>query len=111
MRPPNLLLSNGAAPFEQQGDELMKTIFAAVAFATLALSAAVPAQAQSLSQVQEGDYYAPSHTVVQQPTAQELNEAKEGDFYAPSNTIVQQPTARELHRAEQGDFYWPMQGN
>jgi hypothetical protein len=89
----------------------MKTIFAAVALATLALSAAVPAQAQSLSQVQEGDYYAPSHTVVQQPTAAELNQAKEGDFYAPSTTIVQEPTARELNRAEQGDFYASMKGN
>jgi hypothetical protein len=89
----------------------MKTIFVAVAFATLALSAAVPAQAQSLSQVQEGDYYAPSHTVVQQPTAAELNQAEEGDFYAPSKTIVQEPTARELNRAEQGDFYRPMKGN
>jgi hypothetical protein len=89
----------------------MKEIFVAAAFATLALSAAVPAQAQSLSQVQEGDYYAPSHTVVQQPTAQELNQAKEGDFYAPSETIVQQPSARELNRAEQGDFYSPMKGN
>lgn len=89
----------------------MKTIFVAVAFATLALSAAVPAQAQSLSQVQEGDYYAPSHTVVQQSTAQELNQAKEGDFYAPSTTTVQEPTARELNKAEEGDFYWPMKGN
>ena len=89
----------------------MKTIFAAVAFATLALSAAVPAQAQSLSQVQEGDYYAPSRTVVQQPTGQELKQAEEGDFYAPGTTVVQEPTARELHKAEQGDFYWPMKGN
>jgi hypothetical protein len=89
----------------------MKRIFAAVAFATLALSAAVPAQAQSLSQVQEGDYYAPGNTIVQQPTAAELNQAKEGDFYAPSATIVQEPTARELHKAEQGDFYAPMKGN
>jgi hypothetical protein len=85
----------------------MKTIFAAVAFATLALSAAVPAQAQSLS---EGDYYAPSRTVVQQPTAQELKQAEEGDFYAPKKTIVQVPTARELNEAEQGDFYAPMKG-
>ncbi|HEY2528819.1 MAG TPA: hypothetical protein VGJ20_12870 [Xanthobacteraceae bacterium] len=89
----------------------MEKIFVAVAFATLALSAAVPAQARSLSQVQEGDYYAPSHTIVQQPTTQELNEAKEGDFYPPSETIVQQPSARELNRAEHGDFYWPMKGN
>jgi hypothetical protein len=44
---------------------------------------------------------------VQQPTPQQLNEAKDGDYYAPSNTIVQQPTSQELNRARQGDYYAP----
>jgi hypothetical protein len=91
----------------------MKMTLAAVAFAMLlplqvfSLSTVTPAQAQAVSQPQEGDYYAPSNTVVQQPTPQQLNEAKDGDYYAPSNTVVQQPTSQELNRARQGDYYAP----
>ena len=91
----------------------MKPIIAAMAFAALVplqvLSTAIPAQAQTSSQ--EGDYYAPSTTVVQQPTPHELNEAKGGDYYAPSKIVVQQPTGGELSRARQGDYYAPAKGN
>jgi len=95
----------------------MQKIFALVAFATFlslepcALLIATPVRAQSLSQVQEGDYYAPDHTVAQQPTPQELNRAMEGDYYAPSKTIVQEPTAQELQHARQGDYYAPQKSN
>lgn len=82
----------------------MKTIFAAVAIATL--SFAMQAQAQTVAP-QEGDYYAPRNTIVQQPTPQELNGVNEGDYYAPSKTIVQPPTPSELSRARQGDYYTP----
>jgi hypothetical protein len=37
--------------------------------------------------------------------------ATEGDYYAPTNTIVQQPTARELKQARQGDFYASTKGD
>jgi hypothetical protein len=47
---------------------------------------------------------------VQHATPQELNEIKQGDYYAPSNTVVQQPTAQELNQARQGDFYAPGAG-
>lgn len=91
----------------------MKTTLAAAAFAAflplqlLSLSTTTPVQAQTVSQAQEGDYYAPGNTVVQQPTPQELNQAKDGDYYTPSNTTVQQPTPQELYRARQGDYYAP----
>jgi hypothetical protein len=95
----------------------MQKIFTVVAFATflslepVALLIATPVQAQSLSQVQEGDYYAPDHTVVQQPTPQELNQAREGDYYAPKKTIVQEPTVQDLQHARQGDYYAPQKSN
>ena len=82
----------------------MKTILAAVAFATI-----VPlmAQAQTINQAQEGDFYAPSNTVAQQPTSHELNQVKEGDYYAPSKTVAQQSTPQELNQAREGDYYTP----
>jgi len=43
----------------------------------LVLLFAAPALAGN---VPEGDYYAPTATVVQQPTSDELKAAKEGDF-------------------------------
>jgi len=49
----------------------------------LALLIAAPAAAAQLPAT-EGDYYAPTNTIVQQPTAQELKQAQEGDFYAAS---------------------------
>jgi len=78
---------------------------------TLALSVSTPVLAQSVSQVQYGDYYAPQNAVVQQPTAQELKQAKQGDYYAPSKAIMQEPTAQELKRSRQGDYYAPEEGN
>jgi len=47
----------------------------------LALLIAAPAVAAQ-PPVTEGDYYAPTNTIVQQPTAQELKQAREGNFYA-----------------------------
>jgi hypothetical protein len=49
----------------------------------LALLIAAPAAAAQLSA--EGDYYAPTNTVVQQPTAAQTKQAEEGDFYAATN--------------------------
>ncbi|MGA2892323.1 MAG: hypothetical protein ABSE22_05595 [Xanthobacteraceae bacterium] len=76
----------------------------------LALLTAAPVAAQQADWSQKGDYYAPSPTVVQQPTAAELNRAKEGDYYAPTKTIVQQPTAAELRQDKEGDYYAPQKG-
>jgi predicted lipid-binding transport protein (Tim44 family) len=50
----------------------------------LALLIAAPAAAAQLPAT-EGDYYAPTNTVVQQPTAAQVKQAQEGDFYAPTN--------------------------
>lgn len=75
--------------------------------AALALSFSAPALAQQANWAQHGDYYAPTGTTVQQPTAQELNQAREGDFYAPSKTVVQQATPRQEQRFREGDFYAP----
>jgi hypothetical protein len=60
----------------------------------LALLIAAPAAAAQLPAT-EGDYYAPTSTIVQQPSAQELKQAREGDFYASSkgNQIGAQRTA------------------
>jgi hypothetical protein len=49
----------------------------------LALLIAAPAAAAQLPAT-VGDYYAPTTTVVQQPTAQELKQAQDGDYYAPT---------------------------
>ena len=66
--------------------------------------------AQSSDTIKQGDYYAPTQTLVLHATPQELNEIKQGDYYAPSNTVVQEPTAQELNQARQGDFYAPGAG-
>ena len=50
----------------------------------LALLIAAPAVAAQLPTT-GGDYYAPTNTIVQQPTAQELKQAEQGDFYAPTH--------------------------
>jgi|HubBroStandDraft_6_1064221.scaffolds.fasta_scaffold468399_2 hypothetical protein len=47
----------------------------------LALLIAAPAVAAQ-APATDGDYYAPTSTIVQQPTAQELKQAQEGDYYA-----------------------------
>jgi hypothetical protein len=52
----------------------------------LAMLIAAPAAAAQLP-ASDGDFYAPTQTVVQQPTAQELKQAQEGDFYAASKGV------------------------
>jgi hypothetical protein len=84
----------------------MKLALAAV----FALSMAAPALAQQADWSQQGDYYAPSKTIVQQATPRELNEARQGDFYAPSNMVVQEATPQQLRKFREGDFYAPTAG-
>jgi hypothetical protein len=50
----------------------------------LALLIAAPAAAAQLPAT-EGDYYAPTNTIVQQSTAAQTKQAEEGDFYSPTN--------------------------
>jgi hypothetical protein len=45
------------------------------------------------------------------PAAAAQLPATGGDYYAPTQTIVQQPTAQELKQAQGGDFYAPTKGN
>jgi hypothetical protein len=44
------------------------------------------------------------------PAAAAQLPAPDGDYYAPTNTVVQQPTAAETKQAEKGDFYGPISG-
>jgi hypothetical protein len=83
----------------------MKTIFAAMGF--LALSMSAPVWAQQAYWSQEGDYYPPSRTTVQQATPQELHQFQEGDYYAPGKTTVLQSTPQELNQFRGGDYYAP----
>jgi hypothetical protein len=76
-------------------------------FIVAALAAFIPAPVFAQSAITQGDYYVPSHTIVQHPTAQELNEFEQGDFYAPVQTQNQRPTAQQLNQARDGDFYAP----
>jgi hypothetical protein len=85
----------------------MKMVRKMFFIAGLAAFIPAPVFAQSTDLVKQGDYYAPSQTVVQHATPQELNEFKQGDYYAPAKTVVQQPTAQELNQAREGDFYAP----
>jgi hypothetical protein len=50
----------------------------------LSLLIAAPAVAAQLPAT-EGDYYAPTNTIAQQPTAQQAKQAQEGDYYSPTN--------------------------
>jgi hypothetical protein len=81
-------------------------------FVIAGLAAFVPAPvfAQSTDLIRQGDYYAPTQTVMQHATAQELNQFKWGDFYGAAKDVVQQPTAQELNQAREGDFYAPIAG-
>jgi hypothetical protein len=88
----------------------MKMLSKMFVIAGLAAFFPAPVFAQSADPIKEGDYYAPTGTVVQPATPQELSEFKQGDYYAPSKTIVQQPTAEEQNQARQGDFYAPIAG-
>jgi hypothetical protein len=88
----------------------MKMLSKMLVIAGLAAFVPAPVFAQSTDIIKQGDYYAPSRTVVQRTTPQELTEARQGDYYAPSNSVVQQPTAQELNQAREGDFYAPVAG-
>ena len=81
------------------------------ALSVLALLIAAPAAAQQPDWSQKGDHYAPSQTIVQQPTAVEVKQEKEGDYYAPGKTVAQQSTAKELKKEKEGDYYAPTKGN
>ena len=59
----------------------------------VALLIAAPAAAAQLP-VTDGDYYAPTNTVVQQPTTQELKQVQEGDYYAPTSSTEVVSAAR-----------------
>jgi len=88
----------------------MKMVRKMFFIAGLAAFIPAPVFAQSTDLVKQGDYYAPTQTVVQHAAPQELNEFKQGDYYAPAKTVVQQPTAQELNQAREGDFYAPGAG-
>jgi len=88
----------------------MKMLSNMFIIAGLAAFVPEPVFAQSADLIKQGDYYAPTQTVVQHATAQELNELRQGDSYAPSTTVVQRPTAQELNQARDGDFYAPIAG-
>ena len=87
----------------------MKMLSKMFVIAGLAAFVPAPVFAQSADLIKQGDYYAPTQTVVQHATSQ-VNEFKQGDYYAPSKTVVQHPTAQELNQARQGDFYAPGRG-
>jgi protein-disulfide isomerase len=88
----------------------MKVLSKMFFIAGLAAFVPAPVFAQSADMIKQGDYYAPTQTVVQHATAQELNEFRHGDFYAPSQTAVQQSTAQEMNQAREGGFYAPVAG-
>ena len=87
----------------------MKMLSKMFVIAGLAAFVPAPVFAQSADLIKQGDYYAPTQTVVQHATSQ-VNEFKQGDYYAPGKTVVQHPTAQELNHARQGDFYAPVAG-
>ena len=83
-------------------------IAAKLTLATVAVvSASTTAFAQQADWSQQGDYYAPSKTIVQQATPQELNQLREGNYYASGKTTVQPPTRSELNQIDEGDYYAP----
>jgi len=75
--------------------------------AVFAVSMSAPVFAQQPNWSQQGDYYAPSKTIVQHATPQELNEFRGGDYYTPNNTVVEPATPRALNTFRDGDFYEP----
>jgi hypothetical protein len=84
----------------------MKIVLTALAFLALPLS--VSAMAQQPDWSQQGDYYAPGNSAVQQLTPKEQDLVKEGDYYAPSKTTVQHPNPEELKQDREGDYYAPL---
>lgn len=85
----------------------MKMVRKMFFIAGLAAFIPAPVFAQSTDLVKQGDYYAPTQTVVQHATPQEMNEFKQGDFYAAGTTTVQHATPQELNEIRQGDYYAP----
>ena len=85
----------------------MKRMIKVLWIARVTALSLTPAAAQPGDLTKEGDYYAPSKTIVHRVTPQELNEFTRGDYYAPSNTVVQQPNPQELNQIRQGDYYAP----
>jgi hypothetical protein len=61
----------------------MKAVTKSSLIAALALSIPAPVLAQSPNWSQQGDYYAPGNTIVQQPTPRQLYLYRHGDYYAP----------------------------
>jgi hypothetical protein len=84
----------------------MKMLSKMFVIAGLAAFVPAPVFAQSTDLIKQGDYYAPTQTVVQHATGQE----QQGDYYAPSQTVVQQPTSQQLNQTREGDFYAPVAG-
>jgi hypothetical protein len=96
--------------FDQQRRFNMKTTTKLFSIALLALSIPLPAFAQAPNWSQQGDYYQPRNTIVQQPTAHQLKRFKEGDYYASGRSTVLQPTPEILNEDREGDYYAPMNG-
>jgi hypothetical protein len=71
------------------------------------VSLLIVAPAVAQTPAHEGDYYAPSKTIVQQPGAAQIQQDKQGDYYAPGKTTVQQPSATQVQQDKQGDYYPP----
>jgi hypothetical protein len=84
------------------------TLAAALSLSMAAMAA--PALAQQPSWSQQGDYYAPQRTDVQQATPRQLNKFREGDYYAPGSTVVQHATPQERKEFREGDYYAPSSG-
>ena len=78
--------------------------------AALSLSMAAPALAQQPNWAQQGDYYAPERTIVQQATPQQSAKFREGDYYAAGSTVVQHATPHQLKKFREGDYYVPSSG-
>jgi hypothetical protein len=78
----------------------------------LALLTAAPAVAAQVPAT-EGDYYAPTNTIVQQATAQDLKQAQEGDFYAPTNgkPVSAQRTAAIEECSQQANAEYGLSGD
>ncbi len=75
----------------------------------LALLIATPAVGAQLPAT-DGDYYAPTNAIVQQPTAEQMEQAQEGDYYAPTNgtpVSAQRATAVEKCTHQANAEYGP----
>ena len=81
-------------------------------FSVLALLIATPAVAAQLPAT-EGDYYAPTNTIVQQATAQDLKQAQEGDFYAATKgkEVGSQRTAAIEECTQQANSEYGLSGD